>query len=160
MKEKEGRIISVGEVEISYGQELVEVINKLHGMKRRSKGFGELSQMEGMILFYLDHNLSEENTLGIKVSLITKDLDIPKPTTSKVLNSLEERGYILRKIDRSDRRVTYISVTEEGYAYIKKIRDIRDQYVIDLMSKLGEHDAKELIRIIDKLYRIVTGEQE
>ena len=29
----------------------------------------------------------------------------------------------------------------------------------NLMSKLGEHDAKELIRIIDKLYRIVTGEQ-
>lgn len=150
----------MGEVEISYGQELIEVVNKLHCMKRRSKGFGELSQMEGMILFYLDHNLSEENTLGIKVSSITKDLNIPKPTTSKILNSLEERGYILRKIDRSDRRVTYISMTEEGYACIKKIRTIRDQFVNDLLNKLGEHDAKELIRIIDKLYRIVTGEQD
>ena len=149
----------MGEVEISYGQELIEIINKLHCMKKRSKGFGELSQMEGMILFYLDHNLGEENTLGIKVSSITKDLDIPKPTTSKLLNSLEERGYILRKIDRSDRRVTYISITEEGYACIKKIRTIRDQFVNDLLNKLGEHDAKELIRIIDKLHRIVTGEQ-
>lgn len=149
----------MGEVDNSYGQELIEVINKLHGMKRRSKGFGELSQMEGMILFYLDNNLSEDNTLGIKVSSITKDLDIPKPTTSKILNSLEERGYILRKIDRSDRRVTYISITKEGYACIKKLHDVRDQYVIELMNKLGEHDAKELIRIIDKLYRIVTGEQ-
>ena len=76
------------------------------------------------------------------------------------MNSLEERGYILRKIDRSDRRVTYISMTEEGYACIKKIRTIRDQFVNDLLNKLGEHDAKELIRIIDKLYRIVTGEQD
>lgn len=149
----------MGEVEISYGQELIRIMNKLHSMKRRSIGFGELSQMEGMILFYLDHNLSEENTLGIKVSSITKDLDIPKPTTSKMLNSLEERGFILRKIDRSDRRVTYISITEEGYAYIKKMRTIRNQYINDLMNKLGEHDAKELIRIIDKLDRIVTGEQ-
>lgn len=149
----------MGEVEISYGQELIRIMNKLHSMKRRSIGFGELSQMEGMILFYLDHNLSEENTLGIKVSSITKDLDIPKPTTSKMLNSLEERGFILRKIDRSDRRVTYISITEEGYAYIKKMRTIRNQYINDLMNKLGEHDARELIRIIDKLDRIVTGEQ-
>lgn len=150
----------MGEVEISYGQELIEIINKLHSIKRKSKGFGEFSHLECMILFYLNHNLRDDNTLGIRVSEITKNLDIPKPATSKTLNSLEERGFILRKIDRSDRRVTYISITKEGYAGIKKILDIRDQFVNDLMNKLGEHDAKELIRIIDKLHRIVNEEQK
>lgn len=148
----------MGEVETSYGHELIETMKKIHCMKRKSKGFGELSDMEGMLLFYLDHNLSKDNTLGIKVSEITKNLGIPKPTTSKVLNSLEEKGYILRKIGRSDRRGVYISITEEGYMCIKNIHIIRDQHINDLMNKLGEHDAKELIRIIDKLYRIVNGE--
>lgn len=149
----------MGEVEISYGQELIEIIKKIHSMKRKSKGFSELSHMEGMILFYLDHNLREDDTLGIRISDITKDLDIPKPATSKTLNALEERGYILRKIDRSDRRVTYISITKEGYACIERMLKIRDRFVNDLMNKLGEHDAKELIRIIDKLYRIINEEQ-
>ncbi|WP_455714313.1 MarR family winged helix-turn-helix transcriptional regulator [Anaerosporobacter sp.] len=149
----------MGETGNSYGQELIETMMKIHSMKRKSKGFGGLSHTEGMILFYLDHKIDEDNTLGIKVSQITKHLEIPKPATSKVLNSLEERGFILRKIDRSDRRVTYISITEEGYAFIKDLHDKRDQYISDLLIKLGEEDAKELIRIIDKLYRIVSEEQ-
>ncbi|WP_310602365.1 MarR family winged helix-turn-helix transcriptional regulator [Anaerosporobacter sp.] len=149
----------MGEGEISYGQELIKVMNKLHCMKKQSRGFGELSQMDGMILFYLDHNINDDNALGIKISQITNDLKLMKPATSKALNSLEEKNYIIRNIDRSDRRVTYVSITKEGYAFIKSMHDVRNQHIEDLMNKLGEHDAKELIRIVDKLYQIVTGEQ-
>ena len=152
----------MGESENEYGQQLIEVINKIHCMKRRSKGFGNLSHTECMVLFYLGKGKKKapDNSLGVKVSTITNDLDIPKPATSKILNSLEEMGYIERKIDRSDRRVTYISLTEEGLGHIESMRRQRDQFINDLMNKLGHHDAKELIRIIDKLYQIVTKKEE
>lgn len=152
----------MGESENEYGQQLIEVIKKIHCMKRRSKGFGNLSQMECMVLFYLGKSKEKDpdNSLGVKVSTITNDMDIPKPATSKILNSLEEMGYIERKIDRSDRRVTYISLTEEGLDHIESMRRQRDQFINDLMNKLGHHDAKELIRIIDKLYQIVTNKVE
>ncbi|WP_167957875.1 MarR family winged helix-turn-helix transcriptional regulator [Anaerosporobacter faecicola] len=148
----------MGEAEISYGQELIEVLNKLHCMKKKNKGFKEFTHMECMILFYLEQNLNESNPLGVRIASITSDLDIPKPATSKVLNSLEEKGCILRNYDCSDRRATFIRLTEQGIESIQKIVKRRDQLVDELMKKLGEDDARELIRIIDKLYHIVTGE--
>lgn len=152
----------MGESENEYGQQLIEVMKKLHCMKRRSKGFGNLSQTEGMVLFYLAKAIEEEdeNTLGVKVSAITNDMEIPKSATSKILNSLEEVGYIERKVDRSDRRVTYISLTKEGLKQIDDMRKLRDRLVNDLMNKLGHQDARELIRIVDKLYQIVTKKED
>lgn len=151
----------MGESENEYGQQLIEMMQKIHCMKRKSKGFGNLTQMECMVLFYLSKSLQNEEiqSLGVKVSAITNHMDIPKPATSKVLNSLEEIGYIERNIDRSDRRVTYIKLTEEGFKQIENMRRLRDKFVNELMNKLGHHDAKELIRIIDKLYQIVTNKE-
>lgn len=152
----------MSEVERSYGQELMEVMRKLHNMKRKKKGFGDLTHMDIMVLFHIDCSLksNKDDTLGIKVSQITKIMDIPKPATSKTLNSLEEKGYISRSIDSSDRRVVYVNLTDEGKKTIVILSKKRDHYINNLMVKLGHDDAENLIRIIDKLYNIVMQEQE
>ncbi|MEG1783196.1 MAG: MarR family transcriptional regulator, partial [Oscillospiraceae bacterium] len=55
---------------------------------------------------------------GALPCLVAKHMGIALPTVSKRLYELEEKGYILRKASETDRRVTYIYVTDPGKAVV------------------------------------------
>ncbi len=92
-----------------------------------------------------------EKASGISVSELCEKIHASKPAASKMLNSLEDKGYIQRTTSSTDRRVINVSLTDLGQSQvneaIKTIHNIMDK----AMNSLGEEDSKQLIVLMKKL---------
>ena len=57
---------------------------------------------------------------GIYVSMLASGMQSSTPAVSRLLRAMEEKGLIERKVDRKDRRNTFVSITEEGQVALKE----------------------------------------
>ena len=73
---------------------------------------------------------------------------------AKLLGILEHKGLIVRDIDRSDRRKIIVVLTEQGTVFIKSEMEKALKIAMDILSDLGEEDAAEGVRILEKLVSI------
>ena len=144
-------------------------IKKVFFERKMENVFSELKK-------FVDFEIGDVNASQI-LFLVKKDLgeqayEIEVTEQKIVLSASQEIGFFyavktLKQMLSSHMRNVFIhdepDLNTRGFMFdisrnkVPTVDTIK--YVIDLMSKLGEHDAKELIRIIDKLYLIVTGEQ-
>lgn len=109
--------------------------------------------------FDCDENIENmENLREVTVGDIANRMNISKPQLSKLLNHTDEKGYTKRKVCEKDKRVTYVSITEEGR--IKATEEMKKMEVFSdkVLKKLGEEDALELARLFDKMYNILEEE--
>ncbi|MFV0343157.1 MAG: MarR family winged helix-turn-helix transcriptional regulator [Anaerocolumna sp.] len=98
------------------------------------------------------------NVLGIRVSELSEHLRSTMPATSKMLKNLEDKGYIYRITDKKDRRVVYINLTDSGIGIIKNAFSNMHELSMKALNRLGEKDAKDLLRILTKFYEAVDTE--
>lgn len=101
-----------------------------------------------------------EDSIGVKTSDIGKCLFMKKPATSKMLNNLEDKGYINRFSNKKDRRVTYVDLTEKGVELLEKHHEQMIDYTNQIIEKMGEEDVEELIRLLNKLSDVIEDKQE
>lgn len=85
-----------------------------------------LTQSAGFVLLNIDPKAGTPSTqLGPMMGM--------EPTSlSRTLKTMEQKGWIYRAADGSDRRVTRIRLTEEG----KKLRNISKQVVVAFNQRL------------------------
>ncbi len=79
------------------------------------------------------------------------------PRVSSILNNLEKKGLIKRNFSTVDRRKVYIYITSKGK---QKVSDkVSDTYSLfyNILKKLGENDAKELVRILNRLNELTDN---
>ncbi len=137
---------------------LDSIINIKTTLSRRKKS---LNLHPGMLItmkiIYNDYvaNKNNEYYYGVKTSEITKDLCITKPATSKMLNIMEEKGYVERISNKSDRRVVYVKLTTEGEDFLKKENMKFEMLTHSLVDKMGEEDMKSLINLLNKLSNVM-----
>ena len=67
------------------------------------------------------------------------------------LNNLEHKGLITREIDSSNRRRILVHLTPEGIKSADEFHREVVQIAVELLSQLGEQDAREYVRILRKL---------
>lgn len=87
---------------------------------------------------------------------ISEIMQISSARVASILNNLENKGFIERQIDKADRRRILVSLTSLG----KESANAHYQEVINQICKmfeiLGEKDAKEFIRIMNKILDIAS----
>lgn len=133
---------------MDYTQLAYEFMETMYQIKKLNihKQFNESMHGEIFTLYYISQ--SEENVIP---SDISNDIGISTARVAATLNSLEKKGMITRKIDPSDRRRVLVEITPLGKKeidnHIKMIKDI----TINMLSYLGEDDAKEYVRIMRRL---------
>lgn len=78
------------------------------------------------------------------------------PSMTRVVNLLEEAGYVVRRTSEVDRRVVLVEITERGAAVVLADRARRDVWLTD---RLGELSAEELavlraaVPVLDRIAR-------
>lgn len=82
---------------------------------------------------------------------ISSEMNISSARVAAMLNNLENKGLITREIDKSDRRRVLVELTQDGIEFAKNHNKTVVNYTIRTLKLLGEHDAKELVRIIGRL---------
>lgn len=138
-------------------------LNKLmfHKMEQMTESTHGEIKMLGVIKHEIER-LQEEGSMapGVTASKISLCLMHSKPATSKMLNCLEEKGYIERITTKEDRRAVYIVLTETGQKLIDAHHEKMDIFVNEFLERLGEQDTAELLRILDRIYEILNNEEE
>jgi len=69
---------------------------------------------------------------------------VTAPTVTKLVERLEQRGYIIRRPHETDRRVCRVEVTRAGRRQLDSIRTRRTEW---LATRLAELDTDELGRL-------------
>ena len=109
---------------------------------------------EAFALQYI--TLHEDNVIPSEISEV---MSISAARIAATLNSLENKGYITRKIDVNDRRRILIGLTSKGREQSEKYRKMIVEIAEKMLRLLGEHDAKEYIRITGKLAELAQNSE-
>ena len=105
---------------------------------------------------YLDVIQSlEKRDVHVKVSDISDELNIPRPGVTRTVKEMEKKGYLSKIASPDDGRVTYISVTEEGWKLFDKYDENYFGELSADLSDISEEDADCMIRTIEKFYQIM-----
>lgn len=127
----------------------------------RSLAKGSLSTVHGAAVGeapVLQYLASAEE--GKTPSEIAKKLSFSRARMSHILDALETKGYIERRQDERDRRRVIVSISEEGRAHAAEKNAESVSALAKQLSALGEHDANELVRILNKAYSITYDKDD
>lgn len=82
---------------------------------------------------------------------ISEEMDISSARVATILNNLENKGLIERRIDKSDRRRILVVLTKEGETQAEqRIKKVIGQ-IAKMLELLGEEDAEEFVRITGRI---------
>ncbi len=79
---------------------------------------------------------------------------IQPPSMTRIVNGLEERGYVARRPDPSDGRQCLVTVTESGRQIILANRQRRDEWLTVRMAELDPAERvvlQQAVAILDKV---------
>ena len=109
-------------------------------------------------IHYLDTLSKLEKTEGkVKVSDISENLGLPRPSVTKTVKDMEKLGFVEKETTETDGRFVYIKTTRTG-------RDLVDKYVDEYFGNLSEdlggitdEDADKMIEVVEKLYIVMSN---
>ncbi|WP_144714890.1 MarR family winged helix-turn-helix transcriptional regulator [Curtobacterium pusillum] len=84
---------------------------------------------------------------------------VTKPTTTRILTELEQRGFIEREADPRDGRAFMVSATPEGIAAVERARSDRTGIVAELIAELPEDDVAAIAAALGALERVAQGDR-
>lgn len=136
-------------------QNLLKSLGELKRLHRHESPIPGMTYNEAMIMFIINRNLKKEKN-GIMISKLSNILKVASPTVTKQINSLEDRGYVMRVPDKEDRRVVRIIFTEDGSKVLRKINEDFNKLIEGLVEYLGVEDANKLSEILSRTYNYFT----
>ncbi len=96
--------------------------------------------------------------LGIYGEMSAKDIGtrtkVHKTKISRAVAKLEERRFLTRRRDESDRRLEYLSLTKAGLATYAELRSVAVDYDSQLTSKFSHEELTVLRRMLRMLAHI------
>lgn len=109
----------------------------------------DIRPSEGMFLVKIDM-LSNGDGSSVKVSDLVNKVKFAPSTVSTILKVLEDKGYITRDINQENRREVLVKVTDKGKTKLEFSKKYHFKMVSDLITYLGEDDARKLIQILER----------
>ena len=91
---------------------------------------------------------------GMNPSDLASKLGYTRPRMTRILDSLEAKGYVERVPDEKDRRRVIVYCTDEGRAHAHDNSSGGVSGLAATLSKMGEHDARELLRGLETAYSL------
>jgi DNA-binding MarR family transcriptional regulator len=67
-----------------------------------------------------------------------------------MLGVMEQKGYIIRDINKANRRKQSLSLTEKGHAVVKEREHRFMELLAEIIDRFGEKEMKQLIRLFGR----------
>lgn len=146
-----------------YFGDIIEAIRRMQKLRIDRSVMG-LNQGEHFFLHVLHSLIKASDTESVYVSAIGRELNISGPAVSKMLRNLESKQMIRRETDSSDRRNTFVSITDKGL----RVKEKADTYLYGFFSRVFEKVGKEdmarlkslLIRFCDAAVEVYNNINE
>ena len=92
---------------------------------------------------------------GLTPSELAKAEHIQRPTATRLLAGLSDKGLVTRAADPTDGRCSIVSTTPEGKAMLKHLRGRKNAYLAKRMKDLSDDDVAALERAAEILERVL-----
>lgn len=110
----------------------------------------DLSGLELTIISFLHNNPEYDTAKDISVFRM-----IPKGNVSQGVNSLMEKGLLLRSPDANDRRKIHLSLTERSIPLVEKVENAKKQFMELAFHGFSQEDWENYTRYCDRVSRNV-----
>ena len=124
-----------------------EIFKRNHSAVFRNYG---LSFPQYNVLRVLEASKNNRN----KMSDIGRIMLVPGANITGVAKRLEKDGFILKKSDPTDERVTILEITPKGKRTLKNIEEEKDERMELMLKTLSQNQKLELL---DKVRRILKN---
>ena len=84
---------------------------------------------------------------------------VTAPTATRVVASLEEAGLLSRTSDPSDRRTSYIALTEEARDKLEATRRIQSTELVQRLSGMSATDVQHLVDLLPILESLLAEDR-
>ncbi len=84
---------------------------------------------------------------------------VEKPTITRLLAALEQRGLVGRAPDPLDGRIAWIQVTPDGRKLLQRTRRRKDEYLAKRIKHLSDEERNTLERAAELLERLTEDER-
>lgn len=126
---------------------LILTYDRLHShFAKRMAQFG-LAKSNFNILMILRHSGPE----GLQLHELGELLIVSRANVTGLVDHLEQKGYVTRVVDETDRRVRYARITQKGEELIDQVAPRHHREVRRVMDELSEEEKRELIRLLRKV---------
>lgn len=140
-------------METSNAEKIYQIMQKFQKISMNKK-IGEMPRSEIMMLKMIKMNTSE--TQAVTISTLSELLGHSKSAVSQTINTLEDKDYVERITTKNDRRLVYVRLTKSGEQCLAKELQSFLTEMAQIFTKLGEKDTEDLLRLLEKLYLIVS----
>ncbi|WP_449619920.1 MarR family winged helix-turn-helix transcriptional regulator [Robertmurraya sp. Marseille-Q9965] len=86
---------------------------------------------------------------------LAEEFEVKKSAITAIINRLWEKGFIKRTRDEKDRRVVYLTLTEQGEDFFQKIEEKINCLVEKFISKFEPSEMEQFIRTYEKLNQML-----
>jgi DNA-binding MarR family transcriptional regulator len=96
----------------------------------------------------------------MKVSEISKRLQVTPPTVTQLIKGLEANGLVERNVDLVDRRAVGIKLTDKGEMVTRQASEAFFASINGLIEYLGEEQSDQLAELLVKVSRYYYEENQ
>ena len=105
----------------------------------------DITSSQLLAIFLLSQ--SKEMTMGQMSAM----LDLTPRAITGLTVGLEKKKYIKRRRDKEDARIVWLSLSDSGKNFLKKVRPDASRKLANLFEVLTKSEQIELVRLIEKL---------
>jgi MarR family transcriptional regulator, transcriptional regulator for hemolysin len=105
-----------------------------------------LSSSEGNILLHL---LTQDQVLGQEE--LVEQLDVSKPAVSRALESLENKGYIVREVDPTDKRARRVLLTAKAMEIGLRVEAVYSEIFSIATQGVPQNEIEDFIQLFARV---------
>lgn len=140
---------------MDYNKLAAELLEKGQAMHKAGHIKGVNFNMDGEVFVLCFINEHCRDTILPKA--ISDAMGVSSARVAVILNDLENKELITREIDKNDRRNIVVKLTMSGRDAAEKHKRKFVQKITVLLKMMGEHDAREYVRIMGKLAEVISS---
>ncbi|MEM6478105.1 MAG: MarR family transcriptional regulator [Pseudomonadota bacterium] len=106
---------------------------------------GRIGPMGGLLMMHL------EAIEPCAMQALAEALGRDNSQLTRLVRDLEEKGVLARTPSRQDRRVTMLSLTDEGHAFLGRAKKVLSEVVEEVAAPLTEDERAALLSALKKL---------
>jgi DNA-binding MarR family transcriptional regulator len=123
-----------------------EIFKRAHAGVFKNHG---LSFPQYNVLRVLEASANGRNMIGE----VGRIMLVPGANMTGIAKRLEKGGFILRKSDRRDERVTMLEITPKGKRTLGNIQREKDDWVERMLTGFSQEEKLQLLRMVKRLIK-------
>ncbi|HEX5535725.1 MAG TPA: MarR family transcriptional regulator [Sphingobium sp.] len=101
-----------------------------------------------------------ERDQGISQGMLAERLDVEPITACRMVDRLEQAGFVERRRHPDDRRVRQLFLTETGTRVVCKLKEVGARTLDSALSRLSEDEVEHLTQFLLKVRDTLSGEDD